>query len=96
MVIYYVHSCLLMSCDGKMFADLQHLLAGLPPVTVVLQFSQDLLIVMVVLQLSQDVLVVILGLQFFRDAPVVMMVLQLSQNVLVVMVVVQLSPLRRL
>ena len=51
MVIHYVHFCLLMSC-GEMFADMEHLLVVPLPMTVVIQLSQNVLVVMVVFQFS--------------------------------------------
>ena len=74
MVIHYVHFCLLMSC-GEMFADMEHLLVVPLPMTVVLQLSQNVLVVMMVLQLSRDLLVVMGVLQLCKNLLVVMLVL---------------------
>ena len=65
MVIHYVHFCLLMSCGEKMFADMEHLLAVPLPMTVVLQLSQNVLVVIMVFQLSRDVPIVMVALQLF-------------------------------
>ena len=62
MVIHYVHFCLLMSC-GEMFADMEHPLVVPLPMTVVLQLSQNVLVVIMVFQLSRDVPIVMVALQ---------------------------------
>ena len=46
-----------------MFADMEHLLAVPLPMTVALQLSQNVLVVMMVLQLSRDVPIVMVALQ---------------------------------
>ena len=63
-MIHYVHFCLLVSCGEKVFADMEHLLAVPLPMTVVLQLSQNVLVVMMVLHLSRDVPIVMVVLQF--------------------------------
>ena len=59
---------------------------------VVLQFSQDVLVVMVVLQFSQDLLLVMAVLQFSQIRLVVSVVLQLSQDLLVEHIIVHQQP----
>ena len=53
-----------MSC-GEMFADMEHPLVVPLPMTVVLQLSQNVLVVIMVFQLSRDVPIVMVALQFF-------------------------------